>query len=84
VQLEVKMELSRTKNLSFSLQKNRSSPEINAVKVPSYLILAAGAAAWGGKNPTARHLTSRPAAPGIGGIAPAADGEVAVVVVDRL
>lgn len=74
------MELSRTKNLSFFYKEHLFfhdlSPE-NAVKVASYLILAAGAAAGGGKNPTARHLTSRPAAPGIG----IAAGEV---VVDRL
>lgn len=44
-----------------------------------YLILAAGAVAGGAKKPTARHLTSIPAPPGIG-IAPAAAaaGEVAV------
>jgi len=54
------------------------SPE-NAVRA-SYLILAAGAAAGCGKNPTARHLTSRPAAPAIG-VAPPAAVEV---VVDRL
>lgn len=43
-----------------------------------YLILAAGAAGGGVKNPTARHLTSIPAAAAGIGIAPAADGEVAV------
>jgi hypothetical protein len=74
--------LDRTRNLSlytetsvfsflFPFQRSpRPSP-------PGYLILGAGAVDGGAKNPTARHLTSSPAPPGIG-IAPTAAGEVAV------
>ena len=46
-----------------------------AVPRSFYLILAAGAAVWDGKNPTARHLMmSIPGPPGAG-IAPDADDE---------
>lgn len=82
-QLKVKIKLSIALETFFYTKRSFFPSDRSPRRPPGaeqgYLILAAVAVAVGAKNPTARHLMSIPAPPGIG-IAPAAAaaGEVAV------